>query len=250
MQNTYHFGQLVTEIETFSFPRTGAHYFKYCATGLFDVITLPHENLHLEEAVTRQNELNPTALYLLSLRESGVPFQPVLFTAVRKKIHSEAVPAEGKIALLIRDPIATTYSRYRVEIARWHGISQLKPEWVANQLALYCEYYDKSFAALQQQGDRGLLLRWESLVESPAALEALVAFSGLRPKLKPQFVWEITRFGNLTRAGERTFYRGGDNAAWRGDAPFVEALRALGPMSFSRFGYPDLDAQRSSVASA
>lgn len=245
MQSTYHFGQLVTELEFFSFPRTGAHYFNYCASGLFDVVALEHKDLHYQEAITRQNELNPSALYALSLRDPKVPYQPVLLYPLRQRMHSEAFVSEGKIILLIRDPIATAYSRYRVEISRWHGISQLQPEWLAGQFALYSDYYDKSFEAMERQADRALLLRWERMVESPAELEVLVAFSGLTPKLSPHFVWEVTRFNNFTRDAKRTFYRGGANHAWRDDAVFVETLRSLPQFSFARFGYPDLDTQLS-----
>jgi hypothetical protein len=243
MESTYHFGHLVTELEFFSFPRTGAHYFNYCAMGLFDVVALPHADLRHKEAASRQQELNPAALYALRLREQGVPYQPVLLYPFRQRMHSEAVASESKIVLLIRDPIATAYSRYRVEISRWHGISRLQRDWLEGQLTLYRQYYDASFAALESQGRKGLLLRWERMVESPAELEALVAFSGLQPKLRPDFVWQVTQFGNFTKAGERTFYRAGSNEAWRRDAAFVEMLRGLPPVSFARYGYPDLDEQ-------
>jgi hypothetical protein len=77
------------EFEYFAFPRVGSHFFYYCLTGLFDLIGLPHEHLTSIEAISRQEELNPLALYALKLREDGIPFQPVFFNALSNGMHGQ-----------------------------------------------------------------------------------------------------------------------------------------------------------------
>lgn len=237
MQTTYHFGLLVKEIDIFSYPRTGAHFLRYCLSGLFDVISLPHPYLTHAEAVDRQQELNADVLYALGLREPDVPFRPVYFNARRTGVHGLPAESDGSILVLIRDPIATAYSRLRVERDRWGGITDLTSEWLSNELRGYSAFYDRATEVLARQGNRGLLIRWEDLVDSPRALEDVVSFVGLPAKLRPSLVWMLTRFDHFAEPGRRTFYRSGNNTAWKADSQWVRILSRLEDQSFHRFGY-------------
>jgi hypothetical protein len=142
MQATYHFGHLVTEIDFFSYPRTGAHFLHYCLSGLFDLISLPHPYLKHAEAIDRQQELNADVLYALGLREAGLPFRPVYFNTHRTGMHGLPAEADGSILVLTRDPIATAYSRFRVDRERWGGVADLTPKWLSNELRGYSTFYE------------------------------------------------------------------------------------------------------------
>jgi hypothetical protein len=237
MQSTYYFGNLTKQIKTFAYPRTGSHYFTYCLTGLFDLIALPNGYLHNQEAIERQNELNPDVLYALGLRESGALLQPVHFDPLSNGTHGLSTESESQIVVLIRDPIATAYSRYRVERDRWGGVTELTADWMRDELVHYADFYDHAFAVLARQQNRGLLLRWEDLVAGPQALERLATFVGVVPKLRPAFVWSLMRFENFVRPGNRTFYRSGRNEAWTADTTWRSVLSSMRDLSFERFGY-------------
>lgn len=240
VNDTYHFGFLERELRVYAYPRTGSHFFAYALTGLFDIVTPPHQYLRHQEAIDRKSELNSDVLYALSLRDPRVPFRPLRLNAVASGVHGLPMETEHQMVLLIRDPIATAYSRYRVERDRWGGITTLDVEWLRNELSMYAAFYDSSFEILQRQGRGGLLMRWERLVESPAGFERLVEFVGIEPKMRPSFVWNLVHFDNFVKTGHRTFYRSGSNQSWMEDAEWIKALAQLGDLSFERFGYGSL----------
>src|SRR5579872_3299530 len=91
MRSTYHFGTLLKEVNFFAYPRTGGHFFYYCLSGLFDLVVSPHQFLHHEEALDRQNELNPDVLYALDLREPDVPYRPVRADALVAGVHATPI---------------------------------------------------------------------------------------------------------------------------------------------------------------
>jgi hypothetical protein len=245
---TFRFGHLLREVDYFAYPRTGSHFFHYCLSGLFDLVTSFQPYLKHPEVRDRQNELNPDVLYALSLREPGAAFQPLHINAPTG-MHGLAEDSDGTVIVLIRDPIATAYSRYRVERDRWHGISQLTPEWLREELSRYCTFYDRSFEVLDRQGQSGLLVRWEDLVEGPAVLQQTAVFLDLVPKLSASFVWSMMRFRNVVGPSPRTFFRCGTNTAWTADPQWVETLGDLDSFSFERFGYQSADAYLSSNSS-
>ncbi len=236
----YYFGQLITEINVFAYPRVGSHFLYYCLSGLFDCVTPPHEFLQHSEAVSRQDELNPDALYALSLREPGVPWQPVHFNPLANGVHGTPVESDCKTILLIRDPVVTAYSRYRVELSRWGGLTRLTNEWLRHQLLSYSQFYRIGFDVIGRQEEHGMVVRWEDLVAGPEALEQVVMFVGAAPKLKPSFVWQLTRFDNFVKPGERTFYRSGSNDASLWDPQWVAALTQIEDLSFADFGYASI----------
>jgi hypothetical protein len=90
---------------------------------------------------------------------------------------------------------------------------------------------------LKSHPEDTLIIRYEDLIEGPKALERLVQFTGVTPKLKPWFVYEVTRFKKMVQPGPRTFYAGGDNAAWRSDPDWTDCLQGVSKIDFSEFGY-------------
>ena len=236
----YFFGRRLTrEVDFFAFPRTGSHLFRYCTQGLFDLVAFEHGDLEHAEAISRQEELEPSALYALDLREDGVPFSPVRFNARVTGRHGVPVARAHPVVVLIRDPLATVYSLYRVTTTRWRADRPIAdvPGWIAGELGAYAAFYDEAFGVLESRGDEGLLVRYESLVASAEPLEALVRLVGVTPKLRPAFVRWVTDFDRFVRPGERTFYRAGDDAAWRRDEAFAAAVGAATAPDLSRFGY-------------
>lgn len=235
--NKYYFGTLVKEIDIFAFPRTGSHLFYYCCQGLFDLITLPHEQVENPEAIARQAELNPISLYALRLRDPAIPYQPVRLNPSRTGLHGFALQWQNPSCVLIRDPVATAYSFFRVGF-RWGLKHRLSTAWIAEQFEQFGCFYRKAWDLLQSQPEKTLLVRYEELLAGPRTLERLVEFVGVTPKLKPGFVYNTTRFKSMVNPGDRSFYREGKNLAWRSDPEWVEALRGVAGFDFSEFGYP------------
>jgi hypothetical protein len=236
----YYFGRrLARQVDYFAFPRTGSHFLRYCTQGLFDLVAFEHPDLEHEEALSRQAELDPCALYALDLREDGVPFAPVQINAQVTGRHG--APKEGgeRVLVLIRDPMSTVYSLHRVMTTRWKPERRIGdlPAWIGGQLEQYGAFYSKAFDVIRASGSRGMLIRYEELVESSEPLEQLVALVGVAPKLTPAFVHWATRFDRFVREGERTFYRAGDNDAWRRDEAWCEALARAPRPDLSAFGY-------------
>jgi hypothetical protein len=148
------------------------------------------------------------------------------------------VPKKGPspALLLIRDPIATIYSLFRVG-PRWGQQHQLTHSWVQEQLDHYASFYAEGWKMLESHPGETMLIRYEELVAGPEAFEKLVHFAGVRPKLKPWFVHSITRFQNMAKPGARTFYAEANNAAWRSDRAWMNCLKGISKIDFPEFGY-------------
>ncbi len=239
IEKQYFFGKyLVKEFDYFAFPRVGSHFLYYCLSGLFDLIGLPHEHLNNAEAVSRQEELNPLALYALKLREDGVPYQPVFFNALSNGIHGHVKPRGIKFIVLIREPMAVAYSLYQVSNARWgQQIVALEP-WLTQTFDAYVSFYKNAFLQLVACPETSMLLRFEHLCRDSQTLKGLVRFLDLRPKLSPDFVHFLTSFEMFTRGAiHRTFYRGGNNEAWKKDSSWHLARDVFKTFNFGEFGY-------------
>ena len=233
---------LTEELHYFSFPRTGSHFFVHCLNGLFDLITFPHEHLHHVEAISRQQELNPEALYALDLREEGSIHQPLFLNASASGSgpHGRPFPSGKRSLILIRHPLPTLYSLYRVNRDRWGGVIENPAAWLETQLTAYVDYYAAAFAVLAGEPERNLLVRHEELTAGATALEEVVRFVGLQPKLSPDFVHWITRFERFARADadrQRTFYRAADPLAYAADPVWRELAQGLDPARWQEFGY-------------
>ena len=234
---------LTEELHYFSFPRTGSHFFVHCLNGLFDLITFPHEHLHHTEAISRQQEINPEALYALDLREEGSIHQPLFLNASPGgggATHGRPFPSPKRSVILIRHPLPTLYSFYRVNRDRWGGAIEDPGAWLETQLSAFVDYYDAAFAVLAADPERNLLVRHEALTAGVAALEEVVRFVGLQPKLSPDFVHWITRFERFARSdaeAPRTFYRAADPLAYAADPVWQELVAGLDPTRWQRFGY-------------
>lgn len=242
MKDRYFFGRvLARQVDFFAYPRTGSHFLRYCTQGLFDLVALPQPGTDDAEAVDRQRELRPEALYALDLREDGVPWAPVWFNARAAGRHGRPTKGEAPALVLIREPIATVYSYYKAAESRWGATIDAPAAWVQDKLSAYVEFYRAANAVLAAAPRESLLLRFEDLVAGPQALRHLVEFVGVRPKLSPEFVHDVTRFESLVaprEAGGRSFYRAGSNEAWRNDAEFTRVLARVRVPDPREFGYP------------
>lgn len=241
MKPRYYFGRVPAKrIDVFAFPRTGSHFLNYCCEGLFDLVWFPTRGIDKAEAVERQRELDPTALYALGLREDGVPYAPVHFDHGANGQHGPPVKGDWPVLILIRDPIATAYSYYKAATTRWSMGERMgdPAAWVGEKLACFRAYYERAFGVLAEHPRESLLMRFEELAAGPEALRRLVDFVGVRPKLSPEFVHAVTRFDAMVRPGERTFYREGDNKAWRSDAVWRDILDRATLPDCADLGYP------------
>jgi hypothetical protein len=243
MKEAYYFGRgLAKEIELFAYPRTGSHFLFYCLSGLFDLVSREHQELHNQEAISRQAELNEAVLYALDLREDGVPYQPVRIDALSNGIHGLPRTTQKPQIILIRDPIATLYSLFRTGTERWGMVIPDLSAWLGKTAGEYEQFYTEAFNILSQENGKCLLVRYEALVEGPNELKKIVDFVNVKPKLTPDFVYQITKFETFVRPGERTFYRSGDNHLWRQDSRWIEALRSIEDRDFAAFGYKAVSA--------
>lgn len=240
-KEAYYFGNLCTELEVFAFPRVGSHYFIYCLNGLFDLVALKNDHFHNVEAIARQNEINESVLYQLDLREEGVPFQPLVVDPAATGTHGLPRIGDKPAIILLRDPMATLFSFYRVSRARWGANEGIWP-WLGKEHAHFVAFYTRAFELLEQHPGRALLVRYEDLIADSSALERVARFIGHRPKLRPDFVHHIMRFENFAVRGERTFYRSGRNDAWLDNPEFCEAMLKLPADPVERFGYPSVAA--------
>ncbi|MEX2218034.1 MAG: hypothetical protein WD749_04675 [Phycisphaerales bacterium] len=243
MKPQYYFGRTVArEIDYFAYPRTGSHLLRYCTQGLFDLVAVAGPALGSAEAVDRQREVNPGALYALDLREDGVPYAPVLFHTRITGQHGRPVKRENPTVILQRDAMPTIYSYYRVQRDRW-GWGARAPEpraWAREKLDEHRGFYDAAAALKREHPGTTLIIRYEDLTAGPAPLRALVQLVGVRPKLSPEFVHGITRFDSFV-AGDpaaRTFYREGDNDAWKRDAQWRDLIGDLAPAAATTTGAP------------
>jgi hypothetical protein len=240
MKDRYFFGRtLARQVDYFAFPRTGSHFFNYCASGLFDLVALPAPSLDNPEAVRRQEELDPAVLYALDLREEGAPFEPVFINQRATGQHGDPALGEHPVILLIRDPMATVYSYYKAGTERWNMGERIPDaaRWAQAKLQRFHEFYSKGLALLNAHPTRCLLLRYEELLAGSEPLHRLVNFVGVRPKLRPEFVHRMTRFDTITRPGPRTFYRQGDNDAWRRDESWRPVIAQASTPDMRPFGY-------------
>lgn len=237
MKDKYYFGNLLLTIDFFSFPRTGSHLLFYCLSGLFDLIAYPHGHLENEEAISRQRELNPMVLYALDLRESGVPFQPLFVNAIPNDVHGKFKLSGNKCLVIIREPLSTVYSLYRVSTTRWSGRIQDTKSWARKQLLEYIDFYNIVFEKRSKLEGHTLIVKYEDLTASPEQLKNIVDFIGLTPKLSPEFVHTITKFETFVKGSERTFYREGSIGSWKKDPSWAFAEELAGEFDFSRFGY-------------
>lgn len=245
----------------FSFPRTGGHFLTHCIRALYD--TEPEnsdpiggvawhdqpsgavQGIHLRgqaEIADRERELNPITLYALTLRANDGRRSPLNFVHGRTGVHGipgGLLPGE-KAVVLIRDPLATVYSLYRVWRDRWEPDIPFDAGSVYYHLCEYCRYYDAAIVFKHDNPHNVNIMRFRDLAAGPESLRDLCNFLDHTPKLEPEFVWHMTKFENITTPKARTFYRQGNNEAWRSDPDFFSMLTQVGEFDFTPYGYPPL----------
>ena len=232
----YHFGvRLAREFDYFAFPRTGSHFLWHCFTGLFDLVFFPTPYTDQPEPKQRQEELDPMALLALKLRTDDAGHHPVHIRHDTNGLHGGPVDGGRPVLVLVRDPRATLFSFFHTARDRWGAQIPDTDAWLREQAAHFRRFYDAAWALHAAAPDRVLLLRFEELRRDPEALRRVVAFVGAPPKLPPEFVFWCCQFDRFTKPGPRTFYRQGDDAAWRQDPAWRARLEALG--DFSPYGY-------------
>lgn len=236
MKDRYFFGRTLARcIDAFAFARTGSHLFRHCTAGLFDLVAIPQPGMDNDEAIARQEEIEPCALYALDLREDGVPYSPVVFNMRATGQHGFPEKGPDSMVVIIRDPIPTLYSFFRVSTDRWGQSIDDPPLWVRAKFQRYAAFYDTAFEQIAKAPADSLLIRYEDLLAGTEPLQRLVDLVGVRPKLSPAFVHSVTRFDAFARPGKRTFYRAGDNEAWRSDARWCDILQHADLPNLARF---------------
>lgn len=232
----YRFGtRTAIEVDFFAFPRTGNHFLWHNLTGLYDLVFFPLESRFAEEPRQRQAELDPMILTALKLRQDDAGFHPVHVRHSTNGIHGLPLDQGRPMIILIRDPRPTLYSYYMTAVERWKEVIPSPDAWLAHQATQYRLFYQTAAQLRQLTPSRVLLLRYEDLKHDASTLHELVKFVGAPTKLPVEFVFWCCQFGRMTREGQRTFYRAGDNEAWRRDAEWSARLADLG--DFSEFGY-------------
>jgi len=234
--SSYHFGvRLARDLDYFAFPRTGSHFLWHCFTGLFDLVFFPTPYGDQPEPKQRREELDPMALKALELRTDNAGYHPVHIHHDSNGLHGLPVDNGRPIIVLIRDPRPVLYSYYQTATSRWGAVIPDIDVWLKEQAALYERFYAAAWEIREKAPQRVHLVRFEELRRDPAALQRIVEFVGVPPKLPADFVFWCCQFDRFTRPGDRTFYRQGDDDAWRRDPVWLARLENLG--DFSRYGY-------------
>jgi hypothetical protein len=247
----------------FSFPRTGGHYLAHSIEALYDTAPVdPKEDIGIvwqadapsasrgvilegdAEVQDRDRELNPMSRYARSLREHSGAVVPLNHIHGRTGVHG--VPGDlgpdERAVVIIRDPVATVFSLYRVRRDRWIPGAPFDADAIRFNFDEYVRFYDAAYGLKDSRFDDVKIVVYEKLVESPVELRDFCNFLGFRPKLEPEFVWHITKFENFILPEKRTFYREGKNDAWKADAAFCAMLAEVPEYDFRRFGYDTIPA--------
>ncbi len=238
---SYYFGnRIAVRCDYYAFPRTGSHYLWACLTGLLDLVFFPNDFVNNPETCQRAEELNPQIFYGLRLRQDGIPFQPVYLDSTPQGVHGIPTASHWPVLILIRDPHPTIYSWYHTATERWGVKINDRRVWIQDTYAQYRKFYDAALMLVNKNDPRTHLIRFEDLKNSPNALQQIISFIGVEPKLSPEFVHYLTEFERMTKPGFRTFYRTGNNSCWRDDLDWYQDLLAIQTGDFSDYGYQEV----------
>lgn len=230
--------EFTKQIDYFAYPRVGSHLLFHCLSGLYELVMFDMDCLANEEVRSRLQEVNPSALYALRLRDSNAASPPPIHVdPAPNGIHGEVVDRGLPILCLVREPIATVYSAYRLRKDRLSEKISDPGKWVCSRLKEYEGFYRRVMEVKADVDDRFLLLRFEELVTDVAPLEALCKFVGAQPKLDPSFVRYVTDFEFFVLQGERTFYRSGKNDSWKRDEHFASLIASITYPDVPGLGY-------------
>lgn len=215
-------------IDYFAFPRVGSHYLFYCLKGLYDMVMFEMDCFLTEETRTRQNEIRPEALYALGLHDPSRPLPPPIhIDPAPNGIHGQPVSRGLPILCLMREPVPTIYSAYRLRQDRFGEIIDNPKQWLQNQFQAYENFYRNALKVRDAGKEPFLMLHFEELVAGVAPLKDLCEFVGFDPKLDPNFIHKVTRFDNFTVKDVRTFYQTGSNDSWQKDSRFSSLVSSI-----------------------
>jgi hypothetical protein len=223
----------------FAFPRVGSHFFFHILSGLYDLVLFESSDFFTDEYISRKNEIDPHALYALSLRDPLCGSScPIFMNPKANGIHGQPLDSGFPVIISIRDPFATIYSNFRLQRDRCKVVFEDERKWLEEMFLNYYNFYENAFSLKKALRNKLYLNRYEELCADSDSLGSLIEFLGVEPKLDPGFVHNVTRFNKFAANTERSFYRDGDNMKWKNDADYIELLESIRLPEFDVFGYP------------
>ena len=225
-------------IDYFAYPRVGSHFLFHIFSGLYELILFESEDFKTEEYLARKNEINEFSLYALSLSDLNKSTrQPIFVNPKANGIHGTPIDSGFPIISLIRHPLATAYSYYRLERDRFNRSFSNEKAWILDKLNEFDKFYTQVFEVKNKIKNDMLILNFEDLVSDDKYINNIVDFFNVEPKLDPNFVYNCTKFENFTSNSDRTFYRNGDNEKWLQDDNFKLMIKDFDFKKFRKFGY-------------
>lgn len=224
----------------FAYPRVGSHFLFHIFSGLYELILFDSESFQTNEYLSRQTEINEFYLYALSLNDSRKSFnQPIFINPVANGIHGLPIDSGFPVISLIRHPLPTVYSYFRLHRDRLNYQFEDKREWVEYKLNEYLFFYSKVFDLKNQIGNNMIILKYENLISNYNYLYDIIKFVKTEPKLDPKFVYKCVEFKNFVSDMNRTFYRDADNKKWLNDDDFQCLISELDLQKYYQYGYTE-----------
>ena len=222
----------------FAYPRVGSHFLFHIFSGLYELVLFESEDFETEEYISRKREIKEFSLYALSLHDSKRKFrQPIFVNPKANGVHGFPIDSGFPIISLIRDPLATIYSYYRLKRDRHNYVFLNKEEWIQDKLSEYYKFYSQVQELKIKLKDSMLIIKYEDLISDVKYIIEIVNFFRIDPKLDPNFVYNCTNFKNFASGSDRTFYRDADNEKWLLDDEFKTLLKGIDFNKFLKFGY-------------
>ena len=163
--------------------------------------------------------------------------QPIFINPKANGIHGFPINSGFPIISLIRHPISTVYSFYRLQRDRFNFKFTNKERWIQDKLKEYLDFYSRIFQLKEQNKSKMIILNFEDLVSDEKYIYKIVEFINVEPKLDVEFVYNCTKIQNFFSAKKRTFYREGDNLKWLNDIDFIKYIKSFNLNEFDKFGY-------------
>ena len=130
----------------FAYPRVGSHFLFHIFSGLYELVLFESESFQTSEYLARKTEINEFSLYALSLNDSQISYKhPIFINPVANGIHGFPIDSGFPVISLIRHPLATVYSYFRLQRDRHTSQFKDKGGWVEDKLNEYLLFYSKVF---------------------------------------------------------------------------------------------------------
>jgi hypothetical protein len=222
----------------FAYPRVGSHFLYHIFSGLYELILFDSESFQTSEYLSRKTEINELSLYALSLKDSQKNFnQPIYINPLANGIHGFPIDCGFPVISLIRHPLPTVYSYFRVLRDRLNHQFEDRKIWVEDKLNEYLSFYSKVFDLKNKIGTNMIILKYENLISDYKYLFDIIKFINIDPKLDPKFVFKCLKFESFVNDKNRTFYRDADNNKWSEDNVFKGLINDLDLHKYCKYGY-------------